>query len=101
MKPLQDQRCPLCAKPAQFRFADYDNQKHFYCSHCVEFRVTTGAEKILAESIPEWRTQFSEKARSANEDNVWVITLPLGSKQQDVANSVLVGSYVLRKDLPR
>ena len=101
MNPLQDQHCPLCAIPAQFRFADYDNQKHFYCSHCTEFRVTIRAEKILAESIPDWRTQFSEKARSAKGDAVWVITLPLGPKQHDVANPALVGSYVPRKDLAR
>lgn len=101
MKPLQDQHCPLCEKPAQFRFADYDNQKHFYCSHCTEFRITVGAEKRLAESIPEWRTQFSEKARSAKEDNLWVVTLPPGPKQHDVASEALIGSYLFRKDLPR
>jgi hypothetical protein len=100
MKPLQDQHCPLCQRAARFRLADHENQKHFYCDHCSEYRISRRAEKILEESIPEWRTQFSEKAKLAKEDMVWVITLPLGPRQDGVANPALIGSYVLRKDLP-
>lgn len=100
MKPLEDQTCPLCQKAAKFRLADYDNRKHFLCDHCTEFQISTGAEKRLAESIPEWRSQYSEMAKRAKDDHVLVITLPSGPKQEGVANPALVGAYVLRKDLP-
>ena len=100
MKPLRDQQCPLCQRAAQFRFADFENQKHFYCVDCTEYRISTRAELRLAESIPEWRRQFAEKARQAKENTVWVITLPTSREHEGVANPALVGTYVLRKDLP-
>ncbi len=101
MKPLLDQDCPLCRRTAKFRFADFGNRKHFLCDHCIEFQISTGAEKRLAASISEWRTQYSEMAKRAKDDHVLAITLPTGPKQEDVENPALVGAYVPRKDLPR
>lgn len=101
MKPLQDQACPLCQKAAKFRFADHDIRKMFFCEDCTEFQISHGAEKLLTESIPEWRSQYSEMAKRAKDDHVLVITLPTDPKQEGVASPALVGVYVLRKDLPR
>jgi len=100
MKPLDEHACPLCKKKAKFRLADHDNRKHYLCDHCTEFQISTGAEKRLSESIPEWRSQYSEMAKRAKDDCVLVITLPFAPKIEGIANPALVGAYVLRKDLP-
>ncbi|MBI4291291.1 MAG: hypothetical protein HY661_07430 [Betaproteobacteria bacterium] len=100
MEEIQNHNCPLCQRPAKFRFADYDNRKHFICDHCTEFHISVRAERVLADSIPDWRSQFSEKARQAKDDQVLVISLPSAPKQPGVANPALIGEFVLRKDLP-
>ena len=100
MKPFNDHRCPLCQNAAKFKYADFENRKHFLCDNCTEFQISTRAEKRLAESIPEWRSQYSEMAKRAKDDHVLVITLPTEPKHEGVANPALVGNYVLRRDLP-
>src|SRR5882672_3310317 len=46
-KETQHQRCPLCANPAEYRWADSKNTKHFYCTHCGQFEISVEAQKRL------------------------------------------------------
>ena len=94
MQKIQSQDCPLCENPAEFEYRDHKNRKHFYCDICVEFQISRSAEKRLASSISEWRSENSEKAKQSNEVHVWVITSP------NTANEALHGEYVLRSKLP-
>ena len=92
--------CPLCKNSAEFESRDHENRKHFWCDTCVEFQISRVAENLLASSIPQWRSQNSEKAQQSNQTEVWVITKSDVQRQEGVAYEVLKGEYVLRSELP-
>jgi len=100
MKSEQIQACPFCQNQAHFAFTDNDNRKFFSCSHCGNFEISVGAEKRVAESIPQWRAQLSELARRGNEEKVLVVTLPSSTqKREGVANPALETVFVPRTKL--
>lgn len=96
----QTQTCPLCKNYAKFVSRDHGNRKHFWCTTCVEFHISKVAEDLLATSIPQWRSENSEKAKQSNQDKVWVITKSDAPRQENVGNEVLKGELVLRTELP-
>lgn len=85
MRPIQQQDCPLCLAPAEYQLIDYDERKYFRCKNCVEFVISRPAEKRLAESIPRWRTQFSEQAKKSDDERILHITIPPVQKQEELA----------------
>lgn len=99
MRPIEDQECPLCQKPAKFQLVDYKDTKHFRCDHCTEFLISIAAENRLAHSVPEWRIQFSERARHAPQDAVLVIHRAPSPQDRSIANPMFTYKYVLRTDL--
>jgi hypothetical protein len=101
MKTIHTQSCPLCGNGAEYQFVDYDNRKHFRCRTCTEFQISVRAEQRLAESIPQWRADYSAKARQALEGFTLVITIPNTPKQEGVANPALIGEFVSNSELPR
>lgn len=96
----QTQACPLCKNSAEFDSRDHGNRKHFWCNTCIEFQISRVAENLLASSIPQWRSEYSEKAKQSNQTKVWVITKSDAPRQDGVAYEVLKGEYVLRSELP-
>lgn len=78
MAQSQSQDCPLCSKPAEYRFADFENRKHFICSNCTEFQISINAEKRLSRSPAAWIVGLGQRAREHPEDSTLVITLPGG-----------------------
>lgn len=101
MKEPQKQDCILCATPAEFRWADYENRKHFYCPMCKEYQVTRSAEVKLATESAGWRAKLAEKARSLDDDTVLVIEVPSGPKPENGAYPSLRGTPTSRADIPR
>jgi hypothetical protein len=102
MTTTQDQDCPLCQTPAKFKFVDAGNRKHFICPLCTDFQISIGAETRLSSSIQEWRTQYSEMARSGNDEKILVIRLPPGGQRQEgVAITALTGDLVFRAKSPQ
>lgn len=101
MAEIHDQDCPLCHQRAKYEDADHGNRKHFLCDRCIEFQISDGAERRLANSIPQWSAQLSELARTAPPDHVLVIALASGPKQDGVANPTLDHEYVVRSKLPK
>ena len=99
MRQIHNQGCPLCSCAAEFQFADYENRKHFRCTNCTEFVISVRAEERLADSIPQWRSQYSEMAKKSNEEKILVITIPSVQKQEGVANPAIQGEFVLRSTL--
>jgi hypothetical protein len=61
----RNQDCPLCQRPARYGFelAGARDRKHFSCSFCTEFVITTGAEKLLV-ATPELAMHCSDLART-------------------------------------
>lgn len=99
MRQIHKQECPLCSGTAEFQFVDYENRKHFHCNNCTEFVISIRAEERLANSIPQWRSQYSEMAKKSNDEKILVITIPSVQKQEGVANPAIQGEAVLRSTL--
>jgi len=100
-QPLHAEKCPLCANPAEFHFADFENRKHFRCAKCTEFQISVRAEKRLAKSPAVWKANLSAMARKRPEGFALVITIPVGAPPEGVAYPALADEYVKNHDLPR
>ena len=96
----QIQNCVLCQRPAEFRWADYRERKHFFCDHCTEYQITDTAERKLSSAPEEWRKGLSEKARSLGEETVLVISVPNVPRPEGMAHESLRGEPVQREKLP-
>jgi len=99
VQKIHNQDCPLCSGSAEFQFIDYENRKHFRCKNCIEFVMSVRAEGRLANSIQQWRHQYSEMAKKSNQEKIFVITIPSIVKQDGVANAEIQGEFILRSTL--
>lgn len=70
----QQTECPLCRGPATLTTRDFGERKHYQCTHCKEFVVTTSAEKLLAKVTEERLVYFSNLARKGWDDSLLVIS---------------------------
>jgi len=61
-KETQQQRCPLCANPAEYRCVDIKN-RHFYCTHCSQFQISVDAQKRLEKGPNHQKLTLSHLAR--------------------------------------
>ena len=99
MEEIHNQECPLCSGSAEFQFVDYENRKHFRCKSCVEFVISVRAEAKLVNSGQQWRHQYSEMAKTSDEEQILVITIPSVVKKEGIANPAVHGEFVLRSTL--
>jgi hypothetical protein len=100
-KPSHAQKCPLCANPAEFHYADYENRKHFRCSTCTEFQISVRAETRLAKAPPEWKAGLSARAKKRPHGYTLVITIPSGPRPEGTGYQALTDEYLRNADLPR
>ena len=100
MSQNHNQNCPLCNRPAQYCFADYNKRKHFYCEHCTEFQITDTAEGKLHTAPQQWRDELSAKAKKVGPDLVLSIFVPSGQRNEGVAHEAIRGEPTRREDLP-
>lgn len=100
MQETKNQNCPLCQEPAEFELRDHKNRKHFWCNTCTEFQISVAAEKVLALSLPERRSECSEKAKQSSQTHVLVITRTSPQQQDRIPDDPLHIEYVLRSELP-
>jgi hypothetical protein len=71
-----NQLCPLCRGAAQFEFYNDPRCKHFECPTCVEFCVDAYAERIVNNSPAEAKAGWSERAKTAGPDRMFVLREP-------------------------
>lgn len=93
-----EQNCPLCGKPAKYFGVDYGRRKTFHCKECSCFQISNPAEARLEQSIQNWRDQLSQKAKSAPEDSILVITMP--SNEEKEKGIGLNAVYTQKSKLP-
>jgi hypothetical protein len=96
MGPIEDEECPLCGQLAQSRLVDFNERKHFRCTHCSDFEISLGALSYLVESVPESRVELADLARQAQEDKALVILMTNPPQPRGLRHE-----YVLRSQLPR
>jgi hypothetical protein len=94
-KETQQQRCPLCANPAEYRWVDSKNTKHFYCTHCGQFEISVDAQKRLEKGPNHRKLTLSQVAREHPYRYTLVIALP-----EDKELVSLCHKYVKNSDLP-
>jgi hypothetical protein len=95
-KETQLQRGPLCASPAEYRWVDSKNTKHFYCTNCAQFRISISAEKRLEQGPTSWKMRLSKMALDHPSGQTLVITRP-----EDKEYIPLSQQYVKDFDLPQ
>lgn len=83
MENEMEQNCPLCGADANYFTVDYGRRKYFHCPKCTYFQISNGAEARLLQAIQNWRDQLAQKAQSAAEGSVLVITLPSNEEKGD------------------
>src|SRR3954463_14080399 len=93
-KETQQQRCPLCANPAEYRWVNSKNTKHFYCTHCGQFEISVGAQKRLEKGPNHRKLTLSQGAREHPYRYTLVITLP-----EDKELLCVLHKYVKNSDL--
>jgi hypothetical protein len=99
-KEVHSQDCPLCSNPAEFRFVDYENRKHFVCANCTEFQISVRAEIRVLKGPEGWKVELSKLAKGRPEGCTLVVTLPNAHQLENSPNQSLVDEYVKNSDLP-
>jgi len=94
-KQTQQQRCPLCANPAEYLWFDSNNTRHFYCAHCGQFEISVGAQKRLEKGSTRQKVTLSKLAREHPHRYTLVIALP-----EDKELVCLSHKYVKDSELP-
>lgn len=74
MKSTCAQQCPLCGLGAQYYPVDRRRRKHFLCSTCAQFQISTEAERRLARANAESRAHLSELSKAHPQGATLVIT---------------------------
>lgn len=98
MTSVFEQQCPLCQSYAEYEFRDFGNMNHFSCPTCIEFAISVGAEKRLLESIPQWRTALSDKAKISDKEKICLITRTSTALRREMAvDLVLNAEFIERK----
>ena len=90
----QQQRCPLCATPAEYRWVDPKNTKHFYCTHCGQFQISVDAQKHLEKGPTIRKIALSKMAR----EHPYGYTLVI-ARQEDKELVSLSHKYVKNTEL--
>lgn len=65
MKERFESTCPLCGGNGSYVFADADNYKAYTCTDCGIFEISTHAEKVLKDMLPQRQSFYASLARSA------------------------------------
>jgi hypothetical protein len=95
-KEPQEQRCPLCANLAEYRWVDSRNTRHFYCTHCGQFQISVDAQKRLEKGTNHRKLTLSQMAREHPYRYTLVIALP-----EDKTLLSLTHKYVRNCELPQ
>jgi hypothetical protein len=100
MTSVFEQQCPLCQCNSEYESRDFGNLKHYLCPTCIEFAISVGAEKRLLESIHQWRTALSDKAKLSDKEKILVITRTSTALVRRVVDvPVLNAEFVKREKL--
>lgn len=70
----ESSHCPLCGGLAQFEWRDNRHRKLFDCPTCGRFKLTTAAERRLAQAPRDWREQLSLLSQQSTEHRILLIT---------------------------
>jgi len=92
-KPIHAQKCPLCANPAEFHLADYENRKHFRCAICTEFQISVRAENRLEKAPAAWKAGLSDRAKNRPDGFTLLITIPSGPRPEGTGYQALADEY--------
>jgi hypothetical protein len=96
-KEIFTQDCPLCRTSATYYFVTNGQRKYFDCPVCSYFQISRTAEKAV-ESHQRVREAFSERARLAEEDHLFVILMP-PLHESDPADYKVTGSFIPKEQL--
>ena len=95
MTERQSQDCPLCAKPADFAYFDYEHRKAFDCASCGQYVITGTAERKLEQPPGQKEQRLARMVGESKAEDILEIKTendPSGGKQ-------IVASFLPRSSM--